>query len=436
MPNPSTTWRTRNVWAIALSACFADLGYQSVMAGFPLLLVLVLHQQVWVFGLAMALAYGGGSLISYLGGRLGDRYGHRHIALLGNSVIPLLSLSALVYNPVWAIGLLCGGWWARNLRSPSRRVMLTEAAPDPATRSSAFGFLHALDVGGGVLAAIYVLIAISLHLQFRWIFLGTALPLIASTISLSLATTGKSRSEPNARRKESAHTQGPASPGPSRGEGADNGDTQGTDPEEAPWRGALPASSARAILAATALFGFTSYSIGFPVLTVSQGYHSFSAGIGAFLLFQAVSAATGYLLGGHLGKTMTAQLRRLGLVGYLGAGVGAALIAIGYEMGKGGFLLFLGVAIIGFALGVIETLEPTLISRTGLPGQSGRAFGALSAYRSAGVFAGNLIMGLLYSLGAAWSYGYASIVAGIAALIIIITIWQLPIREEQKSTVS
>jgi hypothetical protein len=41
----------------------------------------------------------------------------------------------------------------RDLRTPSRRVMLVEAVPDEASRSSAFGFLHALDVGGGALAA-------------------------------------------------------------------------------------------------------------------------------------------------------------------------------------------------------------------------------------------------------------------------------------------
>ena len=67
--------------------------------------------------------------------------------------IPLLSLSALIASPAAATGLLTGGWWARNLRTPSRRVMLVEAVPDEASRSSAFGFLHALDVGGGALAA-------------------------------------------------------------------------------------------------------------------------------------------------------------------------------------------------------------------------------------------------------------------------------------------
>lgn len=102
-----------------MSACFADLGYQAVLAGFPLFLVLVLHQPVWEFGLASALSCGGGALSLLTGARLGDRVGHRRLAPAGNAAIPLMSLSGLVASPAVAIGLFTGGWWARNLRSPS-----------------------------------------------------------------------------------------------------------------------------------------------------------------------------------------------------------------------------------------------------------------------------------------------------------------------------
>ncbi|NNN20187.1 MAG: MFS transporter, partial [Acidimicrobiaceae bacterium] len=115
-------WRTPDVWSIALSAFFADLGYQSVLASFPLFLVIYLNKPVWEYGLAMALSYGGGAIFSLIGAKIGDRVGHRKLAITGNLLIPLLSLSALIANPTWAIGMLVGGWWARNLRSPSRRV--------------------------------------------------------------------------------------------------------------------------------------------------------------------------------------------------------------------------------------------------------------------------------------------------------------------------
>lgn len=383
------SWRSRDVWAISLSACFADLGYQAVLAGFPLFLVLELHQPVFLFGVASALSYGGGAVFSWLGGRLGDRIGHRRLALIGNSLIPLLSLSALSQSPAAAIGLLTGGWWFRNLRSPSRRVMLTEAVPNVLDRNAAFGFLHALDVGGGVLAGVYILAAVSAHLQYRWIFLLTAVPLVASTVSLSRARAG---------------SRPPAPAGPSPAPTAET---------------STPKPGARALLLAAALYGFTFYAVGFPVLTVAQGSGTPVAGLGAFVLFQAVSAATGYLLPSHLGATVSRRFGDLGWLGYGGAAVGAALLAAGYTAHLGLVTLLLGVAVLGFGLGVVETLEPSLMSVL-RPGRSaGRGFGALSAARSWGVFVGNLVMGLLYGVHPAYAYGYAAILGVAAAAVVI-----------------
>ncbi|MHB1518766.1 MAG: MFS transporter [Acidimicrobiales bacterium] len=384
-------WRTRDVWAISISAFFADLGYQAVLAGFPLFLVITLHQPVWEYGLASALSYGGGALFSYAGGRIGDRVGHRSLALAGNAVIPLLSLCALVPSPVWAIGMLTGGWWARNLRSPSRRVMLVEAVPEEEHRSAAFGFLHALDVGGGALAGGYVLVALAAKVEIRWIFLATVVPLVISTVSLSRARVG-------GRRPTDADTV------------------------SARARAETPPPGARPLLAAAALYGFTCYSVGFPVLTVAQGGDRLLAGIGAFLVLQATSALTGYLLGGRLGAGPADQFARLGLLGYLGAALGAVVIAIGYGERLGLAVLLIGVAVIGFALGIVETLEPTAMSVLRTGSRAGRGMGSLSAARSVGAFVGNLAMGLLYGISVSLAYGYAAVVAGVAGSIVLIAI--------------
>ncbi len=375
-------WRTGDVWAISLSAFLADLGYQAVLAGFPLFLVLELHQPVILFGVASALSYGGGTFFSLLGGRLGDRLGHRRVALLGNSLIPLLSLSALSTSPSVAIGLLTGGWWFRNLRSPSRRVMLTEAVPDPSARTAAFGFLHALDVGGGALAGLWVLVAVSAHLPYRWIFLATAVPLVASTFALSRARTGVRISRPSL-----TATAGQPRP---------------------------PLPGAGAMLLAAALYGFTFYAVGFPILTVAQGGGGAVAGIGAFLLFQAVSAATGYLLPRLLGSTLARGFRELAWLGYGGGALGAVLLATGYGLHLGLAALLPGVAVLGFGLGVVETLEPSLMSLLRPGAAAGRGFGALAAARSWGVFLGNLLMGLLYGVAPQLAYAYAAVVGAAA----------------------
>lgn len=402
-------WRTKDVWAISLSAFFADLGYQAVLAGFPLLLVLTLHQPVWEYGLASAVSYGGGAVFSYVGGRVGDRVGHRSVALVGNSLIPLLSLCALVASPAWAIGMLTGGWWARNFRSPSRRVMLVDAVPDEQHRSSAFGFLHALDVGGGALAGVYILIAVSQHVEFRWIFLATAVPLVVSTLSLTRVAPGQPKARP--------------------------------DPKPSPVPDNAPVTAAahprppgtRPLLVAAVLYGFTFYSVGFPVLTVAQGSGRLVDGLGAFLLLQTVSAATGYVLGGRLGSGPADQFTRLGLLGYLGAAAGAALLAAGYGAHLGLGVLYLGVAVIGFSLGIVETLEPTAMSvfRTGAG--AGRGMGSLSAARSVGTFVANLAMGLLYTLGAAYAYGYAAALAAAAAVVVLVSVPALRIWQEERS---
>ncbi len=389
-------WRTRDVWAISLSAFFSDTGYQAVWAGFPLFLVLVLHQPVWEFGLASAIAYGGGTLFAWLGALLGDRIGHRKVAIGGNALIPLLSLSALWASPAAAIGLLCAGWWARNLRTPSRRVMLVEAVPDESDRNSVFGFLHALDIGGGALAGVYVLIGVVEHVAFSWIFLGSVLPLAAATFSLTRTTTAAT-----------AHRRvRPSGTGPS-----------GTGPSEAT---APPLPGAVALLAASALFGFTYYSIGFPILTTARDGGSRALGIGAFLLFNAVSAATGYVAGPRLGSRIAGRFRDLGTLGYFFAVVGAVLLAVGDAAHLTVAVLLVGVAALGFSLGIVTTVEPSLMSILRPGGQAGRGFGALSAARSAGLFLGNLIMGLLYSLGAGWAYGYAAIM-GMAATIVVLS---------------
>ncbi len=386
----SVSWRTRDVWAISLSAFFSDTGYQAVWAGFPLFLVLELRQPVWEFGLASALAYGGGTLFAWLGAVLGDRIGHRRVAIGGNALIPLLSLSALWANPALAIGLLCAGWWARNLRTPSRRVMLVEAAPDEADRNSVFGFLHALDIGGGALAGVYVLIAVIEHVAFSWIFLASALPLVVATFSLTFCTTG--RAVPK-------HVQ------PSR--------LGSSEPERGRLPGAVP------LLAASALFGFTYYSVGFPILTTAQGSGDRAFGIGAFLLFNAVSAATGYLMGPRLGSRIAERFRALGAFGYLFAVVGAVLLAIGDAAHLTVAVLLVGVAALGFSLGIVTTVEPALMSVLRPGRQAGRGFGALGAARSVGLFLGNLIMGFLYARGADWAYGYAAVM-GMAATIVVL----------------
>ena len=377
-------WLSQDVLLISLSACFADLGYQSVLAVFPLFLVGSLKQPVWVFAGAMAVSFGPGALFGLLGGKIADRAGAKKTALGGNLLIPLLSLSGLAGSAAAAIALFSGGWWARNFRSPPRRSMLVEAvhADD---RAKAFGFLHALDIGGGFLAALGTMLLLKSGINIRNIFLLTIIPLLMSSVWLMFSRMGRRPAQ-----------QAPAV-------------SRGTPAMPVKHR-----SLYRRLLAATALYGFSSFSFGFPILTVDQSLHSRPLAILSYVVFFGVSAVTGLVVGRvSRKKSVTA----LALGGYLTGGLGCAGMAVVWATGSSGLLYYPVAALMGLALGVIETMEPAIISRIIPQGQTGGGMGALTAMRSVGLFAANLIMGLIYSLGASWTwaYAYAAILAISAA---------------------
>jgi len=82
------------------------------------------------------------------------------------------------------------------------------------------------------------------------------------------------------------------------------------------------------------------------------------------------------------------------------------------------FLYYICVALLGISLGIIETIEPTVISLIVKRETIGRGMGALTAARSIGLFGGNVLMGLLYYKGANYSYLYAAILSLIGSVII------------------
>ncbi len=384
-----TTWRNRNVWACAGSAFFADLGYQAILAGLPLYIVDRLHGTTTEFALASALGYGIGSLAGYAGGRLGDRYGYKRVAIIGNVGILLLSLIGLARVPWVVILLFVIGWCARNFRSPPRRALLA-ASVEEGQHGRAFGFLHALDVGGGMLAALGMVGLLAAGEGFAAIFLLTLIPITASTVVLSRAR------EPGRRMPQPA-------PAPSAG---------GMEAGPQPRQRLQPI--VKAMLVSTAMYGFSSYSMGFPILTVAHNSRSLVQGVGSYAVFLGLSALTGYAIGGRRWRIVPSLV----LGGY---GLSAlATLSLGLLASRhlGALPLDLAVGGIGVALGFVETAEPTLISTVVPEAARGRAMGSLTAARSLGLLAGNLVMGLLYLISPLAAYSYAAALALLAAFVL------------------
>ena len=373
----------RDVWLLCFSAFSADLGYQGVTALFPLYLVFQLHASLFAYGVVTAIAFGGGAFIGYLGGLAGDRMDRKRVAIAGNALIPLMALAGLAHSLVIAALLYVLGWWARYFRSPPRRALLVSATP-PQERSRAFGTLHALDIGGGMLSALLALGALALKVPIATVMLWAVVPLLASTALLVLV-----------RREEVYLERTPGAPS------------------------ANPRVSGRAVLIAllvsATFYGFSFYNLGFPIVTVTAAHaaEGYEWGVLAYVLYLGVSAFTGYTLGARRGSSA----RNVWLFGYLPSALGSGLIGLILALHVRAAALYLGVAVLGFGMGAVETFEPALVSSLVAHTRLGRGMGFLSVSRAVGQFLSNLAMGLLFVFGPAVPYFYAFASALLAAVI-------------------
>ncbi|MCL4344496.1 MAG: MFS transporter [Nitrososphaerota archaeon] len=368
-------WLTRNMALISLSAFFSDMGYQAVLAALPVLLVIVYHAPVYVYGVTVAISYGLGSLMGYIGGRLSDKYGKKKIVVAGNALIPFLSFSGIAPNAYSASTMFSAGWLSRNFRSPARKSMFSDETNEE-NRGRAFGFLNALDVGGGVLSVLMLVLLIYLGTPLKDILMITAIPITVATVLLVFT---KERHGV----KREVHESG-------SGSGAYKG-----------------------VIIATALYGFSYYSLGFPVLTIAQATHMDIPAFASYGVFLLASALFGYFIGTKKLKIITS----LGVLGYLLSAIGTMLLGIADFMHLGLPLLMASVLIIGMAIGTIDTLEPNLITQ--VKRQLGEGMGALTASRSLGLFFGNLVMGILYYFNPVYSYTYAAAAAFLAFIVLM-----------------
>lgn len=361
---------------LCFSAFFADLGYQGVAALFPLYIVFALHEPVYWYGIITGVAFGAGSIFAYVGGLAGDHFDKKYVAIAGNTFIPLMAFSGLAGSLQLSGTLFVLGWWARYFRTPARRALLVHVTPKE-HRGYAFGFLHALDIGGGMLSAILVLLFLALRIPLGNIIFYATAPLVVSTILLLFV------------RRTTLYKE--ESPLPERGVG---GDARGD----------------RALfiflLVAATLYGFSFYNLGFPILTATGGSATTSGyelGVLAFVIYLGISAVSGYALG-----SMTlSPLRSLWLVGYLPSALGSGLIALSILLHWNELAFYLFIAVLGFGMGGVETFEPTLVSSLASATALSRGMGFLSVARSLGQFLSNLIMGILFSVSGSAPYAYA-----------------------------
>ena len=388
---PGGGWLTRDVLLLSLSACFADMGYQAVTAVFPLLIVIELGEPAYVYGILLAFSFGVGSLFSLVGGQMGDRHGKKVVSLAGNLLIPLMSVSVLFSNIFLVGALFVFGWWARYFRTPARRAWLVEVS-DPAHRSKVFGFLHALDVGGGMIAVVYSIVLVILGAPLDDIVLVTMIPMLVSSLALVFAST---KPHPAFRAIIKPAWKPP----------------EDEERQERENRFIF-----RWLLVSATLFGFSYYALGFPIVTVTQSQGSAVFGILTFGIYLGVSAVAGYLLGSVRSKR---PFRTLWTLGYLLAALSSLVIGASYALHYGLGMYYLGAAGLGFATGSVETFEPVLTSTLTKAGSLSSGLGRLSSSRALGLFTSNIAMGAIFTFSQFGAYAYAAALAGCAAVILL-----------------
>lgn len=387
----NSQWLSRDGFFLSLSAFFADLGYQGVTALYPLFLVLELHQSPFLYGLFTGLGFGIGSLFAFLGGRLGDRLPKKPVIILGNLGILFLAASGIPTTP-WISGLLfMAGWWFRYLRTPPRRALLAQVTQSD-YRTKVFGFLHVLDIGGGMLSIIAAIILLLFHVSVGHIIAFAAIPLSIST--LVLLPVGKSKLYPvEETSKENENAQ-----------------------DAARYR-KRQRRMFIAILAAASLYGFSFYNLGFPVLSATTISKAMVAGLATYGLYLGISAISGWLLG----LANMKGLRPLWQWGFLPSSLASFVIAINAFFQGGALAFYPGVAILGLGMGAVETYEPALAASLRTTKNISAGMGWLSVARSMGQFGSNFIMGALFVVGESYAYLFAAGAALIAAIILAIT---------------
>jgi MFS family permease len=372
------------VLKISFSAFFADLGYQAAVVMFPLIFVIYLGAPMWLYGIAEAINYGLGSLMAFLGGLAGDRFGRWRVAVLGNAVI--ISVSFLGFARYWwqALLIFMVGWWFRNFRTPPRRAMLTEVT-DPGERGEAFGLLHALDIAGAALSITYTAVLLFLRFPVEYLLLITAVPLVVSTLLIALVRAGRGV---NVRSISMAEFRRLG---------------------RALWL----------IVISTFFFGFSQYSFGFPVITTAEFTHEDYLAVITYGVFLAASSLFGYVFG----KSRVNEYVGLSFLGYL-LGVFASLgFALLSPLGVVG--IYPAAFLLGVAVAATETFEPTIISKVAPEERMGLGMGLLSFGRSVGIFLANTVMGLLYQIHYSYAYYFAAASSLVSFLIVYLLLMRV-----------
>jgi MFS family permease len=191
-PSPSTSqpasWINSSILGIGLASLFSDMGHEMATAAMPALIA-SLGASSAVLGLIEGLSDGAASFAKLYSGLYCDRLERRKPLAIVGYFVTASAMASFAWAMQWwhvLLGRLCG-WIARGVRTPVRKVLLTEATT-PATYGRAFGLERAMDSAGAVLGPLMAmaLLATVAASNARYVFIWTLVPGLLAALVIGL----------------------------------------------------------------------------------------------------------------------------------------------------------------------------------------------------------------------------------------------------------
>lgn len=383
--DPSSVWRTRNVWTFSLASLFSDWGHELVTALLPGFFTL-LGAPVIALGLTEGISNLAQAWAGLWGGQENDRQVRRHAIIIAGYILTgVKALIAVVTWWPWVVLLRTVGWLGRGARGPIRDAYIADEV-SPEHVGKAYGLREAFDTAGAVLGPLTAAFLITFWTP-RTLIAFSAIPAVLTVVvilklqkmpGLAMAAT----------RPESSRVP-------------------------IPW-----SLSFKKYRIATAVFTAGYLAPTFFILRVWNSgviLGSLSAHMIALFLYtlhNIAYAASAYPVGRLADRTASHALL---VTGYsLWA---AAVIGFVFDQSSivGWVVLFVAT---GLATGIIEVGQKMVTVRLVETSVRGRGLGQIAAVRGMGQLAAGVIMGILWTLVNPES-GF-SVEAGLACLGLIL----------------
>ena len=156
MPTTTPTTGThlsRNVWLLSWISLLNDLSSELALTTLPLFLRNVLGVPTAVIGLIEGVADSTATLLRVFSGYLSDRLGRRKPLVAAGYSLSSVSKPFLYFATTWPLVMLVrfADRAGKGVRNAPRDALIADST-DPAYRGRAFGFRHAMDTAGAVIA--------------------------------------------------------------------------------------------------------------------------------------------------------------------------------------------------------------------------------------------------------------------------------------------